>query len=292
MTEPTQPLAPETAPTPQASGAATRGWWRPPAIDWRSKARWFGAEYLIVVLGVLTAVGINAWWGDRQDRAREGVYLRQLAADLRETERAANEVDAQMHRYERAPRRLAQAYYLADPPPRDSLVAWGLSIFPYRTLRPVLGTAEALVSTGDLALVRDDSLRIAISAYLDGTRGGMASIIAHDDQLRRLTSELALAVNTAPILAEGFSLLYPEMSTPAALDSPDRAAGGGFGEVLLVPPGAAVRPVDWDALLRDEQVHRLLSAIVYARTATRFYRDEIRQRSSDLRERVEAEIEP
>ena len=260
------------------------------ALDWRSKSRWLGAEYLVVVLGVLTAVAINAWWGDRQDRAREEVYLRQLLADLRETERAVDEVDAQMDLYEHAPRRLAQAYYLSDLPPRDSLVAWGLRIFTYRTLRPVLGTAEALVSTGDLALVRDDSLRIAISAYLDGTRGAVTSIIAHDDQMRRLTSEFALAVNTAPIFAEGFSLLYPEMSTFTALDSLNRA--GGWGEVLLVPPGAAVRPVDWDALLRDKQVHRLLSAVVYQKTATGFYRNEIRQRSSELRERVETELAP
>ena len=290
MTEPTHD---PTRHGPAAEAPAPRRWWRPPALDWRAKARWFGAEYLIVVLGVLTAVGINAWWSDRQDRAREDVYLRQLAVDLRETERAADEVDAQMDLLERAPRRLAQAYYLEDLPPRDSLATWGLYFLTYRTLRPVLGTAEALVSTGDLALVRDDSLRIAISAYLTGTRGAMASILAYDDQMRQLQSEFSLAVNTAPIYAEGFSLLHPERSTPAALDSLDRAAGGGgIPQVLLVPPGAAVQPVDWGALLRDEQVHKLLSAIVNMKSATRFYRKEIRQRSADLRVRVEAQIEP
>ncbi len=29
-------------------------------VDWRPKVRWFAAEYLIVVLGVLTAVALNA----------------------------------------------------------------------------------------------------------------------------------------------------------------------------------------------------------------------------------------
>ena len=46
-----------------------------------------------IVLGVLTAVGINAWWGDRQDAAKEQTYLRQLAADLAETERIVAERD-------------------------------------------------------------------------------------------------------------------------------------------------------------------------------------------------------
>ena len=256
---------------------------------------WFTVlvEVAVVVLGVIIGFQVTDWGQHRSDRAKEQVYLRQLLVDLRETERAADEVDAQMDRFERAPLRLAQAYYLADLPPRDSLVAWGATFLNYRTLRPVLGTAEALVSTGDLALVRDDSLRIAISAYLDGTRGAMESVVAHDDWVRQLQHEFALAVNIAPIFAEAFSLHYPEMSTSAALDSLDRAAGGGrIPQALLVPPSGDVRPVDWDALLRDEQVHRLLNAVVVAKSGSRSYRNEIRQRSSELREQVEAELMP
>ena len=39
--------------------------------EWRPKVRWFAAEYLIVVLGVLTAVGINAWWNEQERAAEE-----------------------------------------------------------------------------------------------------------------------------------------------------------------------------------------------------------------------------
>lgn len=54
--------------------------WRPalPHIEWRSKARWFAAEYLIVVLGVLTAVAVNAWWVEGQEAAREAQALERL----------------------------------------------------------------------------------------------------------------------------------------------------------------------------------------------------------------------
>ena len=89
MTEP-------DAETPATSASAPRWRGRLHQIDWRAKARWFGAEYLIIVLGVLTAVGINAWWGDRQDAAKEQTYLRQLAADLAETERIVAERDDRM----------------------------------------------------------------------------------------------------------------------------------------------------------------------------------------------------
>ena len=50
--------------------------------DWRPGVRWFGAEFLVVVTGILVALALNAWWGSRQDAAREQAYVRQLRAEL------------------------------------------------------------------------------------------------------------------------------------------------------------------------------------------------------------------
>ncbi|NNF59355.1 MAG: hypothetical protein HKN04_14060, partial [Rhodothermaceae bacterium] len=55
---------------------------RPKRWDWRPKLRWFGAEIVVVVLGVLTAVGINAWWQGQQDAASEANYLALISRDL------------------------------------------------------------------------------------------------------------------------------------------------------------------------------------------------------------------
>lgn len=133
--------------------------------------RWFGAEFLVVVAGVLVALAVGAWWQGRQDAATERAYLRQLAADLRETERAAADADAFLRPVDRAGSLLWLAFYEAERPPRDSLLAWAERAMWTSTVRPVTGTAEALVATGDLALIRDDSLRTAVTAYLERTRG-------------------------------------------------------------------------------------------------------------------------
>ena len=162
MSTPVPPASPPTDPP--------RWRWRPPAVAWRPKVRWFAAEYLIVVLGVLTAVGINAWWQGRQDAASEETYLRQLAADLRETVRVTEEADEYMADIDRAGGRIWDAFYAPEPPPRDSLLAWRAVAADTRPVYPVLGTLEALVATGDLALVRDDSLRTAMTAYLQEAR--------------------------------------------------------------------------------------------------------------------------
>src|SRR5688572_25817782 len=42
---------------------------------WRARVRWFAAEFLVVVTGVLVALALQAWYEDRQDRDRETAYL-------------------------------------------------------------------------------------------------------------------------------------------------------------------------------------------------------------------------
>ena len=49
-----------------------------PKINWRYAL----GELAIVVVGILIAVSVNAWWGSRQDAAPEQAYLQQLASDL------------------------------------------------------------------------------------------------------------------------------------------------------------------------------------------------------------------
>ena len=57
-----------------------------PRVDWRPKLRWFGAEILVVVTGVLIALAINAWWQGRQNSQREHAYLSEIRRDLIATE--------------------------------------------------------------------------------------------------------------------------------------------------------------------------------------------------------------
>lgn len=57
------PIPPPSAEVPPPPTAPPRRW------DWRKGATWFGAEFLVVVTGVLVALAVNAWWGDRSSGA-------------------------------------------------------------------------------------------------------------------------------------------------------------------------------------------------------------------------------
>lgn len=132
----------------------------------RGHMRWFLAEFLVVVAGVLAALLLQATWQRHENGQKEASYLRQLLADLNTTEQRILLADSQHAVGERAQQELVYAYQRLEPPHIDSLAIW-----LWETIRraqspvPVTGTVDALISTGDLRLIRNDSLRAAILAF-------------------------------------------------------------------------------------------------------------------------------
>ncbi|MEL6445932.1 MAG: hypothetical protein AAF089_06290 [Bacteroidota bacterium] len=153
------PLAPE-APAP-----------RPRRIGWQPTLRWFSAEYLIVVLGVLTAVGLNAWWADRDARTREWLVLEDLREDF-----VFNKAEVQRIR-DLSARFLTLYEHLATLSddaitgmPLDSVYTYTESLFISHTYDPVTGSLEALIASGDLGLLQDRALRERLTSFLQVLR--------------------------------------------------------------------------------------------------------------------------
>lgn len=261
---------------PMPAGIQTHA---PPRWAWRRALRWFGAEFLVVVTGVLVALAVGAWWQGLQDAAKERAYLRQLAADLRETERAADAADAFLQPVDRAGSLLWLAFYEADAPPRDSLLAWAERAMWTSTVRPVLGTAEALVATGDLALVRDDSLRTAITAYLERTRGRLYDHAQFD----RVWSDAERRMRRHIDPTESALMLYrPEVLDQflAQMGVPEANLAG-----LMVP-----FPFDAAAFLGNAEALRDAFEMANAKRNLLTVRQAMREDARRLRARVEAAL--
>ena len=130
----------------------------------RSGVRWFAGEFLVVVSGVLVALALNASYQARVDAEREAGYLEQLAADLRESQAALGEaLAASEAQRERVMELLALIQAESVPTDEEFDEITTLSIAP---AQPTLSTAQAIVETGDLHLIRDDALRSAIVQYV------------------------------------------------------------------------------------------------------------------------------
>ena len=183
-----------------------------------------GAEFLVIVVGVLLALAVNQWVSDRADRAMEREYLSALATDLR--------VDSTVYRDILEPS-LSRALPALDEVSRvlkgsaqlttDSLgflqtVLWSSSyVSQFETRR---ATYEELVATGRLQIILSSEVRSQIVAYYDQLRltttlsearaSGYTQLVtgylpfeedeALDDQNDGIDTRAALAVISAPEL--------------------------------------------------------------------------------------------
>lgn len=138
---------------------------------WRRSLRWFLAEFLVVVVGILVAMALNSWYQGRQDAQNERDYLQRLSRDLQDTlqslEEAQNYEQKQFADGVFASRALASSTRPADV----EAVATALShLGERRTLLLRNATYLDMLNTGNLRLIRDTKLRDRITGFYQGTQ--------------------------------------------------------------------------------------------------------------------------
>ena len=218
---------------------------------WAQRMRWFGAEFLVVLTGVLVALAFNAWWVSRHDAGRERAYLRQIRAELVRTEQELDTEIAYDAELFRRAARLHDAFFAVPAPPIDSLRGWFNT--DHADPEPLLGTLRAIVSTGDLHLVRDDSVRAALVWLAE--RAGY-----YDQRLRRWES----------VVVGSFDELLPAAIGPLTLSWNDAGRPspgdrvGTWTEAMAHMSPTIERPAfarDFSAVLDDPVVYR--AAVMY-----------------------------
>jgi hypothetical protein len=251
---------------------------RPAPFDWRGGVRWFAAEFLVVVTGILVALALQAWYEGRREADRERSYLAQLDADLLGTERLLAEVDSLNRPSDLAGSQMMRAFYAATPPPRDSILDWFVRSNQYELARPVTATAEALVTTGDLNLIRSDSVRAAVATYLEASQRLVASQATYETEFLRASDDMDRKID--------FVESIPASVPQAVLDSVARA-----NPMFPLPPGPRRHPfpVDTDELLRDRDAHFAIGQMISAKRNMASIRREMRESAQRLRALVTAE---
>lgn len=242
---------------------------------------WFAVvlEVMIVVLGVVIGFQVTAWGQARSDRAKEQEYLRQLVADLHETERHIEEVNAWVLPRETGAGELLRSFYQPSRPNPDTLLSYIIMSMGHWVVAPVVGTTEALVATGDLALIQSDSLRSAVTAYL--------RLISYEKELSSTTLERL--VSSQETLSSGRDLSGDLATFLNRLDLLSRE------DPLYPLPLGARRPadrLDVEAFLANTTMEHAAYWGLIARFDHRRSRKRLHDATVALREQVEAEIEP
>ena len=193
-------------PAPSSTGPLTPTASPPRRWNWRPTLRWFGAEIVIVVAGVLIALALNAWWGDRQQAREERRLLTALLAEAEANDaRLARIVAFHSALKQTATTLLAVSADPASVVSADSAdqlltdVSWWSS---YTTLESAV--LDAAVQDGQLDLVQTDSLRRLLGTWhteLASVRVQGEQELAHYEDawvpLLRSETELAQVSNQA-----------------------------------------------------------------------------------------------
>lgn len=126
------------------------------------------AEGTIIVVSILLAFWIDAWWNERQLQADEREAIAQLVADFRTNEELLGDIRA-VHEIalDAAYEILARAG-LGGQPQSDATTA-ELVYLALRswTYDPVLGGTLSLIQSGRLGILSDSSLRVALAGWPD-----------------------------------------------------------------------------------------------------------------------------
>ena len=127
---------------------------------WRDALR----DIVIVVLSILIAFGLDAWWDHRSDRRDERESLEAVSHELTTALFLLDESGRSHQRVLDAATRLLAAVR-SGPAQRSDLENDIADLLGVETFDPPTGSVEALLASGQIGLVRDDSIRTMLAAY-------------------------------------------------------------------------------------------------------------------------------
>ena len=132
----------------------------------RGRSGWFFAEILVVVAGILIALWIDQWRDELERRGLEGRYIEQIVSELVLSEERILDSKRRHGRWVESIEELKAAFDGVERVQRDrvSVLLSEAKFANYPDL--VVGSALALVSTGDVLMVSESCVKARINNYL------------------------------------------------------------------------------------------------------------------------------
>lgn len=151
---------PDASPPPPAPA---RNWW----LSLRRRA----GEVAIVTVGILIAFALDAWWDSRAQAREEQIHLRALVSDMQQNVTALKALLETEEKIMAGSRELLERAR-AEPVRADApLQELFNQVFNSGRYDPVMGAYEALVNSGGLTLIRDETVRAALAGFAAKVRG-------------------------------------------------------------------------------------------------------------------------
>lgn len=229
-----------------------------------TRLRWLIAEVVVIVLGVLIALGIDSLRERVAEARLERAYLVQLIEDLAETERQIESALQRTASAEESAAKLLDHLRSSQRPDADSIRSWLSAARYVNNPVPVLGTVEALVSTGDLRLLQDPTARVAVTRWMSRSRDfWLVPLYQLEDRHARVFDQL---LHKADLTG-----LEPDFRGRQSIEPGARRAER--------PPF----PSDARTFSADPEVHSLVADLVQLKAAMVSYRSSMGEEAAQLR---------
>lgn len=257
----------------------------------RSALRWFAAEFLVVVTGVLVALAMQSLYQRKEARQREREYVEQLRAELKQTLASMLFSDSVLASSDRAGVMLVRAY--RQTAPRDSVLIWLSNVSAGARGRPVLGTAQALVASGDLRLMHDSALRAAIPTYIARMEQAVETLRDLEEDFQRQRALLGEAVDVNEAVREVGAADHNQQAVESGTAG---LLGTRYADSTYSPlPGKADRtpfPIDVNAILKDRKAYQALDRMSWAKWGHKAVRGRIRKMAEELLDQIDRSADP
>lgn len=175
---------------------------------WLRRFRWFFAELIVVVAGILLALGLQSWWQGRDNDARGALYQQQILADAKQTRDTYKKAIATDTNLRNVTAQLIEALHNRQSLKDEEAMAWlawrsGWFADP----RPVVGNVYALIDTGDIQLIANPKVQAAIVEYASILKGSLADIDGQPDRMRRANDSELLRFEEANLPRRDFKFV-------------------------------------------------------------------------------------
>lgn len=167
-----------------------------------SRGARLGAELIVILVGVLLALGVDAAWDVRQDQRRAEAYLDQLRTEVGVTRADVEQAVQREGRVAHYSAAVLRGVYEMPRPPSDSLTAWLSRMFTSSSFVPTTSTVEALVATGDLQLVESDELRTEIVRYKQASEQLVRTFGIQDELLIETVQRVGIRVSLPRLFSD------------------------------------------------------------------------------------------
>lgn len=147
-------------------------------------------EATAIVVSILLAFAIDAWWGDRIELQQEVQALIRLREDFNETARLL-EVEKDIHlRQQAAVDAMFRLIPVAGDPPNSYQIPDSVLWDMYGTGRfvPPLGAVSSLINSGEIRLIRNETLRSELTSW----KGVVDKLKNNEEEERNVYEQLQL----------------------------------------------------------------------------------------------------